>query len=315
MRATGYRIPSQYRTVRKSLTFKPMSPADIPVIAPFMPRAATRTCDFTVGGMVLWADWFRYRMCICDNTLFVRGISEDDMHSTAFSLPVGDMPLADSVALLLDYCKRRGIPLLFSAVPQEYVEPLLSLGASSVIELPDWADYLYSIDSLATFAGKKLNKKRNHINRFIADNPGYTLEPVTPDNIGELSRFFESMTMPDNKPLMAEYDRCMVREVLARPQLYPFEGAALRLSGADIVAFAFGEVAGDTLVVHIEKIDHSVAGAGEVLCRDFAALMKSRHPQLLYENREDDAGDPGLRQAKQALCPCALLRKYNVRFD
>ncbi len=103
--------------------------------------------------------------------------------------------------------------------------------------------------------------------------------------------------------------------MLARPQLYPFEGAALRLPGADIVAFAFGEVAGDTLVVHIEKIDHSVAGAGEVLCRDFAALMKSRHPQLLYENREDDAGDPGLRQAKQALCPCALLRKYNVRFD
>lgn len=315
MRASGYTLTPTYRKAATILKFKPMTAADIPSLLPFVAAAATRTCDFSIGGMVMWADWFRYRMCIHSNTLFVKGLSEDDLSTPAFSLPVGELPLAESIALLKSYCRARHIPLLLSAVPEEYVAPLRALGATSVTELPAWADYLYDIDSLATFAGKKLNKKRNHINRFVADHPGYTIEPITDANIADVRAFFAALPLPDNKPLMADYDRCKVAEVLSAPDRYPFEGAALRVPGAGIVAFAFGEISGDTLIVHIEKIDHTVAGAGEVMCRDFAAMMRILHPGLMYENREDDAGDPGLRQAKQALNPCAMLRKFNVRFD
>lgn len=315
MRATGYRIPTSYTASSKSLSFKAVTQQDITAIYPYLPAAATRTCDFTVGGVVLWADWFRYRYCIHSNTLFIKGMSEDDMHTVAFSLPVGELPLNESIAMLRDYCRRRSLPLVLSAVPEEYVAPLRALGATSVEELPDWADYLYEIDSLATFAGKKMNKKRNHINRFVAEHPDYCIEPITDANIAQVRAFFESLPLPEDKPLMAEYDRCQVRELLNNPGRYPFEGAALTIPGAGVVAFAFGEVCGDTLVVHIEKINHNIAGAGEVMCRDYAAMMKARHPELMYENREDDAGDPGLRQAKEALHPCAMLRKFNVRFD
>ncbi len=56
--------------------------------------------------------------------------------------------------------------------------PLKALGASSVQQLADWSDYLYEASALATLSGKKLGKKRNHVNRFEAENPGYTFEPL-----------------------------------------------------------------------------------------------------------------------------------------
>lgn len=292
-----------------------MSTDDIARALPFMKLAGTRACDFTVGGMFMWADWFRYRMCVLNDTLFVKGLAEDDLTKTAFSLPVGKMPLAESIKMLKDYCRRTSHPLVLSAVPEERIEELRQLGATKIEELPAWADYIYEIDSLASFAGKKLNKKRNHINHFVAEHPDYSLEPITEQNIDEVKNFFDSLELAEGKSLMAEYDRLQVKEVLEHAEKYPFEGAALRVPGKGIVAFAFGEVVGDTLVVHIEKMDHSVNGAGEVICRDFAAYMKAKYPQLRYENREDDAGDEGLRQAKQALNPAYLLKKYNVTFE
>lgn len=57
-----------------------------------------------------------------------------------------------------------------------------------------------------------------------------------------------------------------------------------------------------------------MTGAGETICRDFTAMMATRHPALNYVNREDDSGDPGLRQAKEALHPLFMQRKYNVAF-
>ena len=46
-----------------------------------------------------------------------------------------------------------------------------SINVAEVKELPDWADYLYEIEPMATFKGKKMSKKRNHVNRFYSDHP------------------------------------------------------------------------------------------------------------------------------------------------
>ena len=86
----------------------------------------------------------------------------------------------------------------------------------------------------------------------------------------------------------------------------------LRGNGGKVVAFTVAEIIGDTLIVHIEKMNHDVSGAGESINKLFAAEMLMRYPGLKYINREDDAGDPGLRKAKQSYHPAAMLRKFNV---
>ena len=299
------------------LDFKRITLDDIPRINAILTGdhgSMSRTCDYSIGGILMWVDYFDYSYCIVDDTLFIKGVTENDITTPAFSLPVGAMELSDAVGLLKDYCARNNhLPLKFSAVPADHVDRLRELGATIIEPLDDWADYLYTATSLATLAGKKLGKKRNHVNRFIADNPGYTFEPLRRSDIDRVSAFFNATRLAADKPLLADVERMQVKSLLDNIDRYPMmEGAVLSTPADGIVAFTIGEVIGDTLYVHIEKMNHLVAGAGETINHLFASYMLSAHPDIRFINREEDAGDPGLRKAKQSYHPVALLKKFNV---
>ena len=299
--------------VSSPLKFRALTKADIPTIMPYLEYAKARTCDFTIGGLLMWADYFSYSYAIYDDTLFIKGVTEDDVTRPAFSLPMGKMPIRESIVLLKDYCRENDyMPLVFSAVPERYVESMKLLGATEVTPLEDWGDYLYDAQALATLSGKKLSKKRNHVNRFMADNPGYTFEPLTPDRVDDVLAFYRASRLPQSKPALADIEREQVIDVLENLDRYPFMGAILSTTKDGIVAFTLGEVIGDTLYTHIEKMNHEINGAGETINKLFAEYVTGHCPEVRYINREEDVGDPGLRYAKQSYHPAEILAKYNV---
>lgn len=298
------------------LRFKPIIDADMPLINGLLQTGISRTCDYTAGGIFMWIDYFGYEYCVYRDTLFIKGRTENCRCETAFMLPVGAMPLDESVALVLDYYRAKSLPPVFSAVPDDRLDALVDiLGDAADIEpLDDWADYLYDIRQLATLSGKAMSKKRNHVNRFCEANPGWTLTPLGCEDLPDIIMFLEENAIGDKADEgMAVYEHDECRRVLDHYSSYPFEGAVLRLVSGEIAAFAVGEVIADTLYVHIEKISHDVSGAGAAIGHFFARYMLERHPGLRYCNREEDCGDPGLREAKMQYHPVALLRKYNVR--
>ncbi|MEG1706863.1 MAG: GNAT family N-acetyltransferase, partial [Clostridia bacterium] len=74
------------------------------------------------------------------------------------------------------------------------------------------------------------------------------------------------------------------------------------------VAFSIGEIVAGTLIVHIEKALSKYSGAYTLMAQEFAKLYADGE----YINREDDAGDLGLRISKTQYRPYALLHKYEV---
>ena len=44
-------------------------------------------------------------------------------------------------------------------------------------------DYVYTVEALADLRGKKLQKKRNHVNRFRTEHPDYRVEEIRCENI------------------------------------------------------------------------------------------------------------------------------------
>lgn len=295
------------------MKFSPLTRADIARLQPFLTGHPFRSCDFTVGGIFLWADAFGYSYAISHDTLFISGRAVNDSSLPAFSLPLGRLPLHESVGKLLEYCEGKAHPLVLSSVPEEALPLLIDLGARRVEQLTDWADYVYDAEALSTFAGKKLAKKRNHINRFAADHPDARLRDITAADTDALTAFYERLHSTHTGP-MALYDREMTLRTIKHLGEYPFEAMMLEAPGCGIAAFAVGEAVGDTLHVHIEKMDHEIAGSGETVCQRFTAEMCRRHPSIRWVNRQDDSGDMGLRRAKLSLHPAFLVHKYNVAF-
>ncbi|MDE6332134.1 MAG: phosphatidylglycerol lysyltransferase domain-containing protein [Muribaculaceae bacterium] len=299
---------------KPALDFRIITLADLPLINQLLQHSSTRTCDYTIGGIYMWIDCFGYEYCVYDDTLFIKGFSENRPGETAFSLPIGKLPLQESIDMLREYCREADIPLVLSAIPEDRIDAVAAVTGGEPELLDGWSDYIYEATALASLSGKALSKKRNHVNRFMTDNPAYEFEPLTPELLPEVEIFFAGRPLAEKiDTSMALYEQHECRRILAHYSCFPFEGAVLRGQSGEIVAFTIGEIIGDTLYVHIEKMNHDVPGAGETINRLFAAEMLHRHPQIRYINREEDMGEPGLRYAKESYRPVMLINKYNVR--
>lgn len=298
------------------LQFRTITHADMPLIWEFLEREKGRTTDFSYGGLFMWVDLFQYRYAIYKDTLFIKGVVENDRSKPAFSLPIGSLPLEESINVLKEYCKQEGIDLELSAVPEYALEEFKKLNPRSIEELTDWSDYLYDAEMLASLKGKKMNKKRNHINSFINHNNGWEFRPLTEENADEALRFMDIYESEADETFMAREEsrlsRIMIKMLAEGDPV--MHGGILYSQPGKICALTIGDVKGDTLYVHIEKATRGVGGSYEMINKEFASHVLEVHPEVRYINREDDSGDEGLRRAKESYHPVDLLKKYNIIF-
>ena len=118
-------------------------------------------------------------------------------------------------------------------------------------------------------------------------------------------------------PSMAS-ESCSVKNALQNFHQLGLMGGLLRLNG-EVVAFTVAEKTNsDTLLVHVEKAYADIPGAYPAIANEFlrnSIVVDAQTGELSvkYINREDDAGDLGLREAKMQYHPLFLLEKYTVK--
>lgn len=295
--------------------FKRITAEDMELIWPYLLREPGRTTDFSYAGVLMWVDYFNYEYLIYDDTLFIKGVVESDLSKPAFSLPVGKLSLKESVRLLQDYCDAHDITLEFSAVPEYALADMEALSPLRVEELTDWGDYLYAAEPLATVAGKKMSKKRNHVHQFEREYTDWKAIPLTPENAGDALKFMDLFDLEGDNTDMAKAERELSRNLITRVMDGDkvLKGMILYVNG-EVAAYTIGDVKNDTLFIHVEKATRNVVSSYEMINYLFAKAMTEENPEIRYINREDDAGDIGLRMAKESYHPLEILKKYNIIF-
>lgn len=295
------------------LQFKPITHADMETIFHYLCMENGRTTDFSYAGILMWVDFFKYEFAIFEDTLFIKGVVENDTDTPAFSLPVGKLPLNQSLEKIREYCNHNNIPAVLSAVPEYALEELEDAGITSINPLEDWGDYLYDAEMLSTLSGKKMGKKRNHVNKFDSLYQNHTIKQLDASNVDQAMNFMKIIDEEGDVTPMAIEERRMTRKLLEmiKEGDIRLEGAVLMV-GEEIAAFTIGDVKNDTLFVHVEKASRAFEGSYEKINKEFASMMCERHPEIRFINREDDSGDEGLRKAKQSYHPTAVLKKYNI---
>ena len=286
------------------LEFKPMGLGDIPLLRPYLYASGYRTCDYTVGGMLMWRDYFKMEYAVLGGVLYTRLSGEDGR--LFYNLPLG-APLADALAPLVACAGEGG--LRFCTLPEAGVDALRAAGLTFTLTARrEFYDYLYDAEALATFPGRPYAGQRNLCRQFLRDNPVWECRPLAGEVLADV-RAFIAADSTERGDAYGREEALKVREVTEHFEEYGFFGMAL-YTPEGLCGFSVGERVGDTLFVHIERGLRGKKGVYQMLTREFSAL--GLRAGAVYINREEDMGNEGLRTAKLALHPRCLLEKFEV---
>ena len=291
--------------------FKRPELEDGELITSYFEKAPSRSCERTFVNVYLWSRHYRVKYAVIGDALVFRS----DENGTAFAYPAGEKEnIRRAVGYLTQYCKDRGIPLVFYNVTPEMFSQLEEWypGRFTVEYNRDYADYVYETEKLATLAGKKLHGKRNHINKFKTLYPDWTYESLSDDNVEDCFQMaleWRNQNGCEDDP-EKNAEMCVTLNSLRLYKELGLKGGVLK-AGGRIVAFTVGEpLCDDTFVVHIEKAFPDVDGAYPMINQQF---VQHECMDYKYVNREEDTGAEGLRKAKLSYKPAFLEEKGVVK--
>lgn len=288
------------------LRFKRLEDDNLEVILKYLKEFPTRSCDYSAGGILIWRDYFDYRYCIHNRTLFLMGRDEEGCF---FHKPLGLMPYHESKELIKQYCDAEGINMRI-IVPNEIVASEIdNFNGQHASKLDGWMEYVYSIEQFLHFSGKKMEKKRNHLHYFLNNYDGFTVEPIENAPINELVEFTDKFNLYHKDDATFDYESNATADTLKDYALYPYLGILIRYQ-SEIIGYTFGEAIGDTFFIHAEKGNIEFRGIYQALSSFLAAKILEAYPDVRYLNREDDMGNDYLRQSKMSYHPIKFIAKY-----
>jgi len=268
------------------------------------------TSELTFTNLFMWADTYHPTVCILNGALCC--LLQPDYRSAFFLPPVGGHDLPGICGQLLRWLEERSEVPTIERAPASLVSVLVGPGRPFLAdEDPDQADYVYRSRDLIHLPGNRYHPKRNNIRKFEREHP-WEYRPLSEDLLPQCRDLQEHWCdlrgCDAGGPAMAGEHLAVMRLLDHYHELGVCGGAVL-VEGR-VAAFAIGErLNPDTAVIHVEKGDPNLPGVYQVINREFAREWS----HLAFINREQDLGDPGLRQAKQSYYPDHMIAKYVVR--
>lgn len=276
--------------------------------------------DMSFAVLYAWQEHFGYRVSCMGDFVLVHYIDGKEM---VFLPPfllngrIGDAAWPGHFAGLskkiISWCRENGLSPCMRYVPESYVSAFARVGLVPVHDR-DRDDYVYRRADLADLPGGDYAAKRNHVRRFERSFRWH-YELLSIDN-RPIIRDFMAVRATHHSKGLAAAEPHMIKRMLDNHRL-ELCGGALYVDDR-IVAASAGTVVKDfyyedgnvpTAIVHAEHADDGVPGAYQMVNRLFAAHLP---PEIIYINREEDLGVPGLRKAKLSYRPCRMIRKFRI---
>lgn len=293
------------------LDFKPISEQYSPLLRKYYSQCTYRLCEYSLGVKLMWRDHWRPEFAESHGCLVV--LNHSAHYGAMFDFPI-PLPGEGDVDAALDEIdawrlEKEAAPS-FGVVPEEERERLMKRYPYTTVDSDRlWQDYLYHAEALSSFAGRHYSGQRNHINKFRKLYPDAVYRELTPADHEAVEDFWRAFHEVFNKEdADAKMEVCYARRIMEQTGEEWALTGCVELDGK-IIAIALAEVCGDTLVCHIEKALPQYEGVYPFMVQSFAAA----HSQgLTWINREDDAGDKGLRTSKLQYLPAFLGAKVRI---
>ena len=296
------------------ITFRNIEPEDIEVINSKLQSQNYRASDLCFTNLYAWGKKFNTQFAVTDDWLFIR--FKDNNGRNSYLKPIGTGDIKEGIEIILNDHNQFDTVFQIRGMTKEMVDELEAAYPNTFnFKLNrSVSDYIYTVDKLRELKGKKLQSKRNHINRFKRENEWkYKTLTNNPELVKECKAMLDKWMElnKDEKDPSLIYDDFATTIMLENFEEFNLRGGLICVNN-EIVAFTIGEVlTKDTIVVHVEKAFTSIHGAYTIINQQF---VENEIIDYKYVNREEDMGIENLRKAKLSYQPDILLEKFNARF-
>ncbi|PYG85889.1 hypothetical protein LY28_03043 [Ruminiclostridium sufflavum DSM 19573] len=279
----------------------------------YFKRTDLQTSEMSFTNFYIWRDYYKIKFSLINDFLCIIASVEDNPFCF---FPVGDYSntedLKNAIFAIRDYFYNRNKDFMICRVSEMQISVLEDLGIRFIAEEDrNNFDYIYSVQKLSTLSGKKLDGKRNHINKFKKLHT-FKYEEISDENISSCIDILEKWSVQRNykeeESLIAE--RKANLDLLDNYNFLRVKGALIKVDGKP-EAFTVGEkLNSNTVVIHAEKANAEINGLYPLVNQQFLA---NHWKGIEYVNREQDLGIEGLRKAKLSYNPITILEKFTVR--
>lgn len=271
-------------------------------------HSGERGCEYSFTNLYLWG---RQMVSVYEGQLVF--FSQFNRKSV-YLYPVGTGDRKAVLEAIIADAAQRGIPCRLTGLIHDDCGELERLfpGKFRYHFDRDSFDYVYAIDDLADLAGRKFQRKRNHLNRFRAEHPEHRLVPITQENRAEVEAMVNdwyALRLKDNPHADYHMEQAAIRKALRQQEALGMDGLVL-MDGDKILAMTMGSrLSAESFDIHFEKALDIADGAYAAINQGFARYLREKYPELKWLNREDDMGLEGLRKAKMSYCPDHMIEK------
>jgi len=281
---------------------RPFDNSDKPHFDSIFEQLQPRVSELTFAGLYLFRTAHDYSLSLIGNSTVVLGKGYD---SKCYCLP----PLGGDVSGACNLLLGAGIELY--GVDDSFAARFLKNVECEIVEDRESFDYLYLREEMATLPGNRFHKKKNRINYFTTRH-NHEVHTLSSHHLCGCLQLLDEWgrvaEVEGNRSFGMEMDATV--EALAQADVLGLEGVVVTVEGI-VRAFAVGErLNRETALCHFEKADHFMEGLSQLVNREFARLLFT---DCRYVNREQDLGEPGLRNAKLSYHPVDLVKKYRVQ--
>ena len=293
------------------LTFTPITEQNAEELGECYRLCRYKVSDYSLGIKLMWSYMLGSEYTVFAGCLIVRSKIRGRY---AFDFPIPLTPDADLDAAFSEmesFCYENFLPYEFSAVPREHIGTILERYPNvETRNIRNLNDYVYRASDFIDFAGKAYAGQRNHVRKFHTNYPNATFRAFGVEDADKIHAFrekFEENFRKNSYGAKNELERAW--------RMMKFVGSPLFRCGGfeqngEIISLCLAEKCGDTLIDHIEKALPEYEGIYPAMVQEFAGMFAT---DVQFINREDDAGDRGLRTSKMQYHPVEIVEKYYVK--
>jgi hypothetical protein len=255
--------------------------------------------EYTFANLYLFRKNHDYEV-IFYKDIFIKGRSYD---GHTYLMPTADLRHVD-----IDYVKDllKEVEFLFP-IPEEWLTVFNPVEFGITFAEGD-ADYVYTVEKMITYAGRKLHKKRNLLKQFNELHKGEA-RPLTDDHLDQARAVLDAwLSETSLDAAQTDFEAC--REALDRYEELILCGG-IYYADNEPAGFILGEELNEeTFVLHFAKARTTFKGVYQYMFNNFAKILP---PKYKYLNLEQDLDKENLRVFKSSYVPYALLKKARVR--